>query len=86
MFCVLHSGALDDQRRYNMRYELDIEKAKYDKLNNEFTVMTLKLEAIEQLAEDRKKTIDSLSAQISRYKRKENEKSSKRLIAKLAEI
>jgi len=69
-----------------MRYELDIEKAKYDKLNNEFTVMTLKLEAIEQLAEDRKKTIDSLSAQISRYKRKENEKSSKRLIAKLAEI
>lgn len=74
------------QRRYNMRHEGDIEKAKYDKLNNEFTVMKLKLEVIERLAEDRKKTIDSLSAQISRHKRKENKKSNKRLIAKLSEI
>lgn len=49
----------------------DIEKARFNKLQNEFNVMTLKLEDAEKLAEDRKKTVDSLSAELSRYKRKE---------------
>jgi len=54
-----------------MKYENDIDKARFSKLQNEFNVMTLKLEKAEKLAEDRKKTVDNLSAELSKYKRKE---------------
>ena len=57
-----------------MKYENDIERAKFDKLQNEFNAMTLKLEDAEKLADERKKTVDSLSAELGKYKRKQKRK------------
>ena len=49
----------------------DIEKARFNRLKNEFNAMQLELEEFKSLASSRKKTVDSLSAELSRYKRKE---------------
>tara|TARA_R110000823_G_scaffold78797_2_gene179582 strand:+ start:557 stop:736 length:180 start_codon:yes stop_codon:yes gene_type:complete len=49
----------------------DIGKARFNRLRNEFNAMQLELEGFKSLASSRKKTVDSLSAELSRYKRKE---------------
>lgn len=49
----------------------DIGKARFNRLRNEFNAMQLELEEFKSLASSRKKTVDSLSAELSRYKRKE---------------
>ena len=54
-----------------MRLENDIENARFDKLRNEFNAMTLKLEEAEKISKERKNTVDRLSAELSRYRRKE---------------
>lgn len=49
----------------------DIDMARLSKFRNEFNVMQLKLGEYEAIAKKRKETIDSLSAELGRYKRKE---------------
>ena len=49
----------------------EIDQHKFNIMVNEHNAMSLKLENAEAEAEERKQTIDRLSAEIGRYKRKE---------------
>lgn len=53
-----------------MHDDKGIERAKYSRLVNEFNAMQLELDEYKKLAEDRKNSVDRLSAELSKIKRK----------------
>jgi len=55
----------------------EIDQHKFNIMRNERNAMSLKLEKAEKEALDRKITIDRLSAELSKFKRKENRNNSK---------
>lgn len=50
----------------------DIDKARFSKLTNEHNKLLMEYEELEKLSSQRKVTIDKLSSELGKYKRKEN--------------
>lgn len=57
------------KRQINMS---DIDKARFSKLTNEYNKLLMEYEELEEISSQRKSTIDKLSSELGKYKRKEN--------------